>query len=1154
MRILLFVLFVLLSPAFLFSQNKKIEFKHLDVNLSGYSVKAFVQDYKGFMWIGTSNGLNRYDGNSISYYMHNDTNINSVSNNGIMALYESKDSSLWIATTYGLNVYNREKNNFIQYYYQNSDKNAKLNSITDIVEDTDGNIWLSTLGGICVFDKTKQKIETFEEYLNIPKNKYSSEKFYVLYPYKKGVFLAGNAFGAIYEFDIENKTVKKLIFDNGNKEEIELNFITDICQTENGTIWLASTKTGLIKIDKIENGHVWYRQFIHNPDNPNSLTSNNILSLNVYNEKFLLIGTENNYLNVLDINANKFAHFSVEKGTKYGMPQNSFWTIYQDNSKNYWIGTFSKGIYIIDKPLSFKSYSYNGCKPNSLPDFPVTSFLSDDRGNMWIGMDGGGLNYWNRKLNSFYPIEDILKYKLDKIKSKAVLCLHKTTRGEIWAGFYKGGIIIIDNKGNIKQLSMEDGLSSSSISSIVENKEGVIYIGTYGGGVNFYDPKTKKINVLSVFKNMNDLSSLDINVLYVDSQDRLFIGYGYGNKGFDIVAFDSTHIPKIRHYESNINRENSLSSNNVFSFAEDTCGNIWIATNDGLNKFNVKTEQFEILKPENNVLSNTIVGIISDDNGKLWLSTYNGIWSFDIKSEKFRQYTQADGIEKMRFNKRTSFYKNNKGEIFFGANGCFTSFYPDSIKQDTSENRLYITNFLLFNKPVKIGAKDSPLQKQISETKKITLTHNQSVFTLEYVAVNYKAPEKINYAYMLENFEDEWNYVGKKKSATYTNLNPGKYLFKLKSTNAAGDWCKKITVLEIEILPPFWKTTWFYLSVAFLFLLAFYIFYTEKTRRITIQNQLLEQKVKKRTQELKEVNTRLEEKNEEVFEQKEELHAQSETLAKSNRELEQKTKELLLHQNKLEDLVRIRTSELEKAKLKAEEADRLKSAFLANMSHEIRTPMNAVVGFSQLLSVHDLDNETKDSYLRQIQSNTDTLLMLIDDILDLSKIESGQISIKDTVFDIGELLQEVYADNKVIHENSKVELRLTNLENAKGIRVKSDRKRIKQILMNLYNNARKFTEEGFVELGFEQEEKYIKIYVKDTGIGISQNELDEIFVRFKRIVNKQGKLFRGAGLGLSIAQKLAQLLGGEIIVNSELNKGSVFILVLPDNVIVDKTA
>lgn len=372
----------------------------------------------------------------------------------------------------------------------------------------------------------------------------------------------------------------------------------------------------------------------------------------------------------------------------------------------------------------------------------------------------------------------------------------------------------------------------------------------------------------------------------------------------------------------------------------------------------------------------------------------------------------------------------------------------------------------------------------------------------------------------------------------------------LKSTNAAGVWGKEITTLEIDVLPPFWKTSWFYSSVIFITLLVLYILYTEKNRRIIMQNILLEKKVKNRTKELKELNTRLEEKNEEIFEQKEELHVQSESLAKTNYELEQKTKELLFHQNKLEELVKIRTAELEKAKRKAEDADRLKSAFLANMSHEIRTPMNAIVGFSQLLNLPDVDDETKNTYIQQIQSNTDTLLLLIDDILDLSKIESEQISIHNTVFEVSKLLQEVFADQKVVHENNKVELMLNKIENAIGIHLNSDRKRIKQILTNLLSNARKFTESGFVELGFERDDKCLKFYVKDTGIGISKDELDEIFVRFKRIVDKRGKLFRGTGLGLAIAQKLAQKLGGKIIVRSELDKGSVFTLILPVDIIV----
>ncbi|MCF6242860.1 MAG: hypothetical protein L3J74_16150, partial [Bacteroidales bacterium] len=656
MRILLIVLTVVLSPFFLFSQAKKIQFRHLDIKLSGYSVKAFVQDYKGFMWIATSNGLNRYNGNNVSYYIHNASNKTSISNNGIMALYESSDSSLWIATMNGLNFYDRANDNFVHYYYKNS-KNSNENSITDIAEDKEGTIWIATLGGVCLLNRTEKTFKTFEEYLNIPMYNYSSKKFNVLYQLKSGVFLAGNVLGDIYEFNLKEKSVKKLIFDNGDEQETDLNFITDICQAKNGQIWVSSTKTGLFRIDKIENSHVWYKHFLHHPNNPNSLSSNNILSLCLYNEKYLLIGTENSYLNILDINSNRVSYFSQLNENKYGIPLNSFWTIYKDKSNSYWIGTFSKGIYIIDnKNLSFKSIVHNGCKPNSLPDFPVTSFAEDKAENMWIGMDGGGLSYWNRDLKKFYPFEDIFKIRKDKIKSKAVLCLYNTGNLGIWAGFYKGGIIIIDNKNNIKRLTTEEGLSSNSISSIVENKKGVIYIGTYGGGVDIYNTRTRKFSRL--FDKRMNLSKLDINVLYVDTKDRLFIGFR--NEGFALVEFDSVRRMHVRHFESNNSEKNSLSSNSIFSFAEDRYGNIWIATSDGLNKFTVKNEKFEIFRPENNVLSNSIVGIISDDKDKLWLSTYNGIWSFDLKSEKFRQYTRADGIEKMRFNKRTSFYRNSK--------------------------------------------------------------------------------------------------------------------------------------------------------------------------------------------------------------------------------------------------------------------------------------------------------------------------------------------------------------------------------------------------------------------------------------------------------------------------------------------------------------
>ena len=1140
----LFIFYPFVVPA----QINKVQFKHLNIQLSGYSVSCFTQDYKGFMWIGTTNGLNKFDGNTSIYYTHTSNN-NSISNNTITTLYESKDSTLWIGTRYGLNVYNREKDSFINYYYKDT-KQQSLNtpSINDITEDKTGNIIIATDRGLCIIDKKQKKIVPIKY-----KNKIETLKklnllvFNKVYTLKNGNIWGITDAGIVYEYNPLKKTIRHLSFKDKKGGIFNIGYTTDICETSDGKIWISGGIKGLIRVDSVYKGSIMYRRFTHDPRNINSLSTNNLISLQVYNKTQILIGTENNVLNLFDPKTEKFYRFNNPNDEQYNIPANSFWDIYKDKNNRYWIGTFSDGIYIIDnKPTSFNSFYHTSCNKEGLPDYPVTSFMEDDKGNLWVGTDGGGLVYWDKSLNKFYPFEKIIKNNDVKPQSNAVLCLYKTKRGEIWAGFYRGGIVIIDNKNHIRQLSKNDGLSTNSISAITEDEKGTIYIGTFSSGLNIYYPKTRKIRIFKPStNNKNSPKKGNINLLYFDHKKRLYIAYE--NLGFDMVTFNDPEHPVFKHFETSQNSK-GISSNKVFTITEDHFGNIWIGTATGLNKFNPETGQFELYKPENNILSNTILGLVKDNKAKLWMSTYNGIWFFDLKTAKFKQYTEVDGIKEMRFNKRASYYKNDKGKIFFGAKGCFTTFFPDSIKNDRTQYKLYLTNFLLFNKPVKIGGKDSPLKKQISETSKITLNYDQSVFTIEYTALNYLTPEKVNYAYMLENFETDWNYVGKKRTATYTNLNPGIYKFKVKCTDASGNWSNKIKTINIEILPPFWQTNIFYTLIAFLILSGFYLFHQTKTKRIRAQKAILEKTVKDRTKELKEINTRLEEKNEEIFEQKEELHAQSESLEQSNKELEEKTKELLFHKNKLEELVKQRTSELEKAKHKAEESDRLKSAFLANMSHEIRTPMNAIVGFTQLLN-DDIDSEIKNKYIKQIQASTDSLLMLIDDILDLSKIESGQLKIEINSFDVNQLIEEIFTDSLVINKNKNIELRLKNKIKSKKLRLNSDKKRIKQILMNLMSNALKFTEKGYVELGFEYDDKFLKFYVKDTGIGISQDMQKAVFERFKRISDHKNRLYRGTGLGLSITKKLALLLGGDIIVHSTLNKGSNFILILPKSII-----
>ena len=342
------------------------------------------------------------------------------------------------------------------------------------------------------------------------------------------------------------------------------------------------------------------------------------------------------------------------------------------------------------------------------------------------------------------------------------------------------------------------------------------------------------------------------------------------------------------------------------------------------------------------------------------------------------------------------------------------------------------------------------------------------------------------------------------------------------------------------------------LFVVLFILLMFYTLYFLKVRNIEKQRKILKETVLSRTIVLNETNTALEKKNDEVVQQKEELLVQAETLKNTNHELEQNTNELSMHKNKLEELVKLRTVELEKSMRKAEESDRLKSAFLANMSHEIRTPMNAIVGFSQLLNLPDVDENDKSKYLTQIVANTDSLLVLIEDILDLSRIESDQISVTSEKFYVNAILEEVYSSILVSHKNKNVSLNIANKEVERNVMINSDRDRIKQVLINLFSNACKFTEKGFVNLGFEIRDNKLLFVIQDTGIGISEEHLETVFDRFSKVADNKTKLFRGSGLGLSISKKIAIFLGGDIHVQSEHGKGSTFAFSLPYSVLIQK--
>jgi signal transduction histidine kinase/CheY-like chemotaxis protein len=599
-------------------------------------------------------------------------------------------------------------------------------------------------------------------------------------------------------------------------------------------------------------------------------------------------------------------------------------------------------------------------------------------------------------------------------------------------------------------------------------------------------------------------------------------------------------------YVNNPNTSNSISNNYVIDILiqNDTC--VWVATSDGLNRFNPLTKTFVNYFERNGLPNNLINALALDQEGKLWVSTGNGLCWFDYKNNTFTNFNKTDGLQGDEFTDR-SILTLTTNKIFVGGVNGFNIISPQKIQVNAKIPNVVITDLTIFNQKVPIGIEGGVLTKQISETKVLNLSYTQSVLTFYFAALDFTIPLKNQYAYMMEGFDTDWIYCGNRTDATYTNLNPGKYIFRVKGSNNDGVWNETGTALEIIISPPWWKTKLALFSFGLFIIGMFLLFYFYRINSLKAQQKLLEKLVNERTNELSELNTELEETNEEVFQQKEELLTQADILSKTNKKLEKSSEELKHHKNNLEETVKIRTAELEKSKEKAEESDRLKSAFLANMSHEIRTPMNAIVGFSNLLNQPDLDENTKNNYVTQINENTASLCTLIDDILDISLMESNILLIKKNEFEINILLDEVFLDATI--QNPKSEIRLSNQIENLQLMLFTDRFRLKQVLMNLINNGCKFTESGYVELGCYLKDNELVLFVKDTGIGISSENLEIIFDRFRKVLDDKTKLFRGVGLGLAISKKIAELLQGQLTCESELGIGSVFSLVLPNTLI-----
>ncbi|HMH23064.1 MAG TPA: two-component regulator propeller domain-containing protein [Puia sp.] len=846
-HIVRFLLLVMLQTAAITAgaQQQHIKFQHLgtDQGLSQSNVTCILKDSRGFMWFGTRDGLNKYNGYEFRIYKNIAGEPGSISNNYITDIIEDSRGDLWIATWGGgLNRYDREKDRFSHYRHDAKNTGSLSNDVVNkLMRDKEGNIWIGTDGG--GLDILNPANGLFTNYAYDPKNPSSLSDNDVTHIFEdsRSRLWISTFNGGLNLFDRTTHRFTRFQHDEKNAASLASNIVWKTFEDSHHRLWIGTRGGGLDQFDPV---HKSFRHFKNDPHNSNSLTHNVVMVICEDTRGNLWIGTENGGISILDPEKEIFHTYRHDDMDNTSLGDNSIYSFYKDAQGTMWIGSYSGGIDVFNQAANkFIHYKHNSF-PNSLSDNHVLAIFEDSQGVLWLGTDGGGLNQFDRKTGEF------VHYKHQPGNAKSicgdyVLRITEDSQGDLWMGTWGGGITIFNRARNALTQFKNDpddttSISDNNIWGFAEDRERNMWVGTYGDGLNLYDRKTSSFRH---FKhdatNSNSLSSDRIHLLFCDSKDQLWIGTF--DKGLNLFDKQKNRFTRYQHDD----KKNSISNNSINCLHEDKQGNIWIGTADGLNLLDRKTGHFSAWSTSDGLPNAMIFGILEDDKNNLWISTNKGISRFNPKTGVFKNFSVADGLQSNEFKAHSNFLSSS-GAMYFGGSNGFNEFYPDSIKDNPFVPPLVFTNFQVFNKEVAIsddGAAGNTLKKDITETKEITISYKQSVISFGFASLNYTSVEKKQYAYRLVGFDKKWNNIDIRRTATYTNLDPGKYVFEVKGLNNDGSWSPAISSLQLTITPPFWMTWWFRLSVILIISGSIIAFYRIRMGIVSAQKKGLEEQV-----------------------------------------------------------------------------------------------------------------------------------------------------------------------------------------------------------------------------------------------------------------------------------------------------------------------
>ncbi|HJX71015.1 MAG TPA: two-component regulator propeller domain-containing protein, partial [Bacteroidales bacterium] len=1094
------------------------------------------------MWFGIESvGLCKYDGQDYVIYENLPEDSSSISNNFPTKIIEDKTGIVWVGTLNGLNKFNRKDGTFKRYFHDPGDSNSITdNAITDLHIDNYGYLWIATSGGL-----SKCNIMTEELIHLLPQNNSQSDKIYVADIYEddegniwigtwqKGMFFVPANINYLHSKEWNTKPVPQIatrlsvktswMIDSPDKNYLIQSEIRRICNADNGILWISTSK-GLYLFD-ISKDKLTHWKF---KDKETYLLNEADFNAIYPDSKGLLwAGTTSNGLVIIDLKHKKHTYLDADLRQINGLKSNSIRDICEDKSGLIWIGTKFQGIQIYDRRQEiFGHIQENSKYVKGLSNSFVLSVIEDSDHIIWIGTKEGGLNRYNPENGDFKYFQNIPGNR-NSIGSNRIEFILEDVKGNLWLATPTG----LDKFNKQKQVFEHYG--NLNIMCLEQGVDDKIWIGTLSSGVFIFDPLKGNIERFSSkYKQLSEVNGFRITRIFKDKNGHIWIGTGQNGLYKYFPANDS-----LVHYLNIPENEHSISGNMIRSIFEDTKGYLWIGTKSGgLNRLDPQTGIFHRINIAEGLPSNTVYSILEDKSGNLWMGTHNGITRYNPENESFVSFSESYGLQGKVF-EINAHCKDANGMMYFGGSNGLNVFSPDSTFKAEYAAPLIVSSVQIFDRIIAVD---------ITEYLEIILSTEDKYISFNYSILDYSDPVNKQYRYMLEDFDNDWIYSRNRHYATYTSLPPGEYLFKVQGLNPDGYWTDNSISIKLVVPKPYWRQWWFIASLIFLIITLIIAAYLLRVSFVRRNEKRLMNIVKQKTKDLREANEILEIQKTEIEKHNEELIRQRNKISLQNKELEQ-------HRLHLEKLVSERTKDLEDAKIKAEESDRLKSAFLSNMCHEIRTPLNAIVGFTDLVANEEFGKDELKHINNIIKTNSNALLQLINDIINISKIEANQVEIHPAEFYINEFLHRLFQtyQTQIISINPEYQnstrlqlyLDITN----EDLKIVSDPFRIEQILNNLFSNANKFTKSGTIEMGYRimNHKSIIRFFMKDSGIGIAKENIEIVFDRFRKIEDDKTKLYRGTGLGLSISSNLARLLGGELSVESEIGKGSMFYFDLP---------